>query len=462
VPPWPKLLDRYAAWFPILLILTLPLEFTKIFFPVQLLDLSRVVILCGVAVFAAQVLFLRRAIRLPTQRSLLILVAFIVLSTMSWMLTRSTAGLKSTAALYAYLAVTVLLYNWVDDDEGQRRIWMAFCISGVVVGILGTILYVSGSSMWSTDHLKRATSTFGDPNIYARFLVLVGAASAMVAAQLKRWHWRWLATVGGLSAGVGLPFTLSRQGYILFFVALACAVVLSVPRRWALLVAGSAGAAFLLLVLFVPTVNGRVADVTQHAASPITNSHPSDTQRADLGWVDKVPLDVQRRYLIAAGLQMFHDHPAIGVGYGNFEHGMETTYSSFLRPGYNDLVSHTSLVTILAEFGVVGFLVLVGLVFQVGREAWRFSRATDRRRAVTIMTPCLMLVVIFLASQFEERLFSEPYLWAFLGLLYVAERTSVATPVAQRVPERPGAGAGASVRPVHHPLRLPEGHRDRG
>lgn len=159
---------------------------------------------------------------------------------------------------------------------------------------------------------------------------------------------------------------------------------------------------------------------------------------------------------------MFYDHPAFGMGYGNFEHGMETRYSSFLRPGYKDVVSHTSVVTILAEFGVVGFLVLAGLVFQVGREAWRSALEIGRRQAVTIMTPCLMLVIIFLASQFEERLFSEPYLWTFLGLLYVAERASVVTPAVQPVHERRGAGAGASTRPGHEPLRLPEGQRKPG
>lgn len=421
VPTWQSSMDRFARWFPVVLVLTLPLEFTKQAFPVQLLDVSRLVLMLGVVVLAVQVLVLRRPVRIPAQLSFLLLIAFVGLATVSWMLTRSSEGLKSTAALYAYLAMLVLLYNWLGDETALRRTWRALAVSGVLIGVAGTALYAARVSLWAGDQLPRAYATFGDPNITARFLALSAAAGVIVAAHADSRRWRLLAVASAVVAGIAIPFTFSRQGYVLFFIALVAGVAVVRLRRAGAVAAGAGAAAFALMLVLFPATASRVDDAALHALNPVLQQRLPDGRKTDLGWVDRLPVDVERRYLIAAGLQMFEDHPLTGVGEGGFQHAMETTYAAYIQRGYFDVASHTSLVTVLAEEGVPGLVLLLVLVVQLFRETRRSARSATGETREMMLAAALMLGVILLASQLEGRLFPEPYLWLFLGLLYAAQ-----------------------------------------
>jgi O-antigen ligase len=418
VAGWPRLLDRFTRWFPAAVVLALPLELSKQLFPIELLDVSRLLLLLGAAVLALQVLVLRRPLRFPSQPSFLLLVAFVGLATVSWALTRSAEGLKTTAALYAYLVLLLLVYNWARDEPAIVRTWRALAISGLVIGLLGTALFAAGVSLWSVNRLPRAYATFADPNIYGRFLVLTAAAGIVVAAQAGSRSWRWLGVAAAGCAGVAIPFTFSRQGYALFLVAIAGAVLVTRRRVGGALAAGAAVAGFVLIVALFPSTLTRLADAAQHA---LINYRLPDERVTDLGWADRLPLDTQRRYLIAAGVRMFADHPLAGVGHGGFQHAMETTYGAYVQPGYFDVVSHTSLVTILAEEGLLGLLLFLALTVQVIRETWRCARSATGDGRQLALAAALMLALILVASQLEERLFTEPYLWLFLGLFYAAQ-----------------------------------------
>lgn len=418
---WANLLDRLGRWFPVVLALALPLEFTKQFFPVQLLDASRLVLLLGTVTLSLQVLVLGRSIRVPRQLSFLLLVAFVGLATISWLFTRSPVGLKSTGVLYAYLVLLVLLYNWDRDEAAVRRLWRAIAISGLVVGLAGTSLYWANVSLWSGTHLPRANATFGDPNIYGRFLALTCAGSVVVAAQAESRGWRWLAVASAGATGVAIPFTLSRQGYVLFLLAALTAAVIVRHRRPGLAASGAAIAAFVAMIALFPSTALRASDALEHALSPVVQQTLPDVRRTNLGWADALPIDVERRYLIAAGVQMFADHPVAGLGHGGFEHAMQTTYGAYVRPGYFDVASHTSLVTILAEEGGIGLLLFSLLVVQFVRETFRAARSATGEPRALVLAAALSLALILVASQFEERLFSEPYLWLFLGLFYAVQ-----------------------------------------
>src|SRR5206468_1436611 len=88
-----------------------------------------------------------------------------------------------------------------------------------------------------------------------------------------------------------------------------------------------------------------------------------------------------------------------GVGLVGYEHQLKTTYSRFIptnipRP---DTVSHTAFVTIAAEEGLAGLVLVLAFLVQLGREAWRW------RRVVWVAAPAAMIVPVVLYSQFEGR-----------------------------------------------------------
>ena len=49
-----------------------------------------------------------------------------------------------------------------------------------------------------------------------------------------------------------------------------------------------------------------------------------------LAFINYLPLDSARRYLVSAGFQMFYDHPIFGVGLGNFPANMLGHYHDFI------------------------------------------------------------------------------------------------------------------------------------
>jgi len=144
-------------------------------------------------------------------------------------------------------------------------------------------------------------------------------------------------------------------------------------------------------------------------------------------------LDDNRRYLIAAGLAMFKDHPVLGVGFGGYQKQILTTYRRFLPSGYTDSVSHTSLITVLAEQGLVGSVLFLLFLAQFAREAIS-TRLSEEAMASWATVPAAVVVPIFLYSQFEARFLQEPYLWLALGLFYGAQQTALHKHVAVRVP----------------------------
>jgi O-antigen ligase len=159
---------------------------------------------------------------------------------------------------------------------------------------------------------------------------------------------------------------------------------------------------------------------------------------------DDVSLADNRVYLVRAGWSMFVDHPLAGVGFGGFQHAMLTTYKSFLPKGYTDSVSHTSLVTVLAEQGVIGLLLLAAFLIALAWEALVARRRGDRW-AFWSTLPATLVLPIFLYSQFEARFLQEPYMWVALGLYYSARMLARREAMLEHAAETPPASAAAAA-----------------
>src|SRR5439155_25174178 len=121
-------------------------------------------------------------------------------------------------------------------------------------------------------------------------------------------------------------------------------------------------------------------DPRSRAAGAIATAYTAVTGQAVAGYTAPasgsagIALEDNRVYLVAAGLKMFADHPLFGVGFGGYQNAMLTAYRSFLPQDYIDSVSHTSLVTVLAEQGVLGALLLILFLLALARETWLSRR----------------------------------------------------------------------------------------
>jgi O-antigen ligase len=396
------------------IVLTLPLEFTSV--PLRQ-PLSRFVMLVVGLAFAYLVVVRRRTISVPRFLSTWLLLLVVLASLASWALTRTPQSTRSLLDISLYPIVALMIVNLPLSGRDHRRAWIAFLVSGVGVALTGLVLYMTGLHIWSPNPLvsNRVNVTFADPNITARFLTLA-ACSAILMYSARKSPW-WLAIATAVSCAVVLPMTWSRSGLALIVISALVTIALALDRRRAGAIAGVALLAFVLSVTINPDTRARAVGAVGTMVTAVTGG-PVDSASAIPGDQD-VSLADNRVYLVKAGWQMFVDHPVGGVGFGGYQHAMLTTYRSFLPPGYTDAVSHTSLVTVLAEQGVIGIVLLVLFLLALAREAL-VARARNDRWAFWSTLPATLIIPIFLYSQFEARFFQEPYLWFLLGMYYSA------------------------------------------
>ena len=422
VPPRVAAISRWvpgvllAVW-----VLTLPLEFTKLYFPSQAIELSRIVLILCLLTFVAQIVIERREVRVPASASMFGLALFIAYAAVSAVAVGSHQGEKTVLGMVAYLLMMLTVFNWTQTPAEHRRIWSALAISAVVLAGVGLVLHVTNSYIWNAPDvgIRRVNATFHDPNIFARFLAFAMLTMVVLAADLAgtvRHRALWIA--GALAAAMILPFTYSRATWALTLVVAVVVIALARRRKRALALVGLVAAVFAAVAIIDPSVFSRASVLAANLQSPF-NNRPLLERAPWLRFLNVLPLDSVRHYLISAGLIIFADHPIFGVGFGNFSQTLAGPYASLVPSGYDTTASHTSLITILAETGLVGLgiVLLTGLIFVKSTVRAAFQSPLHR---TLVLVPAVALLVIVLESQFSGRLFDEPYLWLFLGLAYSA------------------------------------------
>lgn len=439
---------RLPAGLLALWVLTLPLEFTKTYFPNQNLEVSRVILGLAVLTFAAQVVIEGREIRVPATAGMFGLALYTAYAAVSAAAVGSALGIKTVLAMVAYLLMMLTVFNWTHTAAEHRRIWSALAVSAVVVASVGLVLHATNSYIWNAPNVgvSRVNATFHDPNIFARFLSFSMLGVAVLVADLdvtRRQRVLWVAAV--FVAAVVFPFTYSRTAWAL--TAVTALVVIAVARRRmpALALIGAGVAAFAAVAVIDPSVLDRAALLAANLQSPFTNRTFVD--RAPwLSFLKFLPLDSIRQYLIGAGLIMFVDHPIFGTGFGTFSQVLTGPYAGLIPAGVDNTASHTAIVTVMSETGLVGLAMVLLAGFDFVRSTlWiGFDSAVQR---TLVVAPMIALLVIVLDSQLTGRLFDEPYLWLFVGLAFAARAGLEDEPLTTRE----AALAAAAWRSSAHP-----------
>jgi len=398
-------------------VLCLPLEFTTLFFRQQL---SRLVLIVVAAAFLYLLRARRRRLAVPRYLSVYLLLAYVAASLVSWLWTRAPGSASSLLDIALYPFVGLLVANLAVSRGDHRRAWIAFLASALGVALLGAFLYVTHLQIWTPNPAvaSRMNITFGDPNITARFLTLGACAAVIVYASNQAP--RWLTVAPAIACALVVPLTFSRSGLALFVISVALAIGFALNHRRAAVIGAAALLAFVISTGVNPDTRQRAEDAALTAVSAVTSVTGHHTSAGAGQHQVAAASDDNRKYLIAAGLKMTIDHPVVGVGFGGYQHALLTTYNRFLPAAYTDSVSHTSMVTVVAEQGILGALLMLAFLIQLAREALIARRRRDGW-SLWATIPATLIIPIFLYSQFEGRFFQEPYLWVALGMLYSAQ-----------------------------------------
>lgn len=329
--------------------------------------------------------------------------------------TERLSGIVQLASLGSSMVLALIVMVLVRTPRAG-----ALAVGGLllVAGVLGVFALLEWADAFALQHPVfytpgygiRARVTFGDPNIFASFLmaVLLLAVPVLLKARMGRIA-RACGWVASAFALAGLTTTFSRGGLGGLIVGLTCIVLLVRASR-------KAKFAFVALVLVAMLAVGMfVFDPGWIADNVIGLSDDGST--------------MNRIYMAKGALDMWLAHP-FGVGIDNYPVIYPQYQDPRAEPGI--IESHTAYITVLAETGFLGLLAFLWTL-------WAFFARTARPASKAI-DPTLHALAVgsfaasagLCAQAFTYSLEGSKFLWFAIGLggaawLMYAERESAVT-----------------------------------
>ena len=296
-----------------------------------------------------------------------------------------------------------VLYAALREPKHLRWTAWAYVLGASLTALVGLAGASSPEIVDPTEDVNRLTGQIGDPNELAAILIpalwLAGFLLVTTRGAWKR------VLLGGcvLLVVVALFYTESRGGLVGLGVSVVVALFLAGRvRAWVIsmiLVTAAAGFVYYTLV------------ATPESLTRLTEfSAGGGTGRTDL-W--------------SIALQIWRDHPVVGIGSGNFplvEPSYAIVNTNLIRP---DLVVdfhkvvHNTYLNVLVELGLVGLVALLAAIGGVAVLAWRavrdFARAGDDDMEMLARGFLIGFAGMLVAFGFISAV-NEKQLWLFLGL----------------------------------------------
>lgn len=351
-----------------------------------------------------------------------------------------TSPPNSVLILPLYAGFVLVAPSLIEDRRDVERVIGAFFVAAIGVALIAITQRALGVFNWreilvqSDAYSYRANATFADPNILARFLAIsmaLAAGSLLVLGPRRLTV--YLAGPMMAVSSLGIIATASRSGWLMLLLCGFLVVAFAPIGRYTKvrITAGAFGTLGALLG-FVLAQGGTDAERVKSLTMGVS-------------------VIGQREFLIRAGWEMFKDNPLLGVGSGNYQHALIVSYMDLVPEWARTTLSHTSLVSIMAELGLVGVALfgLAGMRVAVTLGVV-YYRTTAPFNRMMIGWLAASLTGLVLHSQSEGRLLDEPFLWVLLALFIALETAPGLAGVARKPSPRssPGSAAALEAAPV--------------
>lgn len=324
------------------------------------------------------------------------------------------AGDRGVAAeealdLVGYLVMVAMLLVLVDTPSWLRRaLWAVVAGVGLLalLAIVQQLTKTYGSSYGGLAGVIRTSETIRSAGpLQANTFGQVLATAAVLAFYLSQIESRRgrqaLAGAISLACVVALGYTQSRAALIALLLA---AVAVGALRGVRLRVLAATVCAVVVLgsVVLPENLQTRIG-----ALSEVVSADAASFKDTALRGRTSVNL---------AGLEMWADHPLVGVGPDNFELNYQVYSQAIgIDPRPQRRGAHNLYLEWLAETGLLGALAFLGVVALALTGAWRARRQLEGREAL-LGEGLLVALGAFLACALTLHTSYARYQWIFLGL----------------------------------------------
>ncbi|HEV2581467.1 MAG TPA: O-antigen ligase family protein [Ktedonobacteraceae bacterium] len=279
-----------------------------------------------------------------------------------------------------WLEVLALLMLGSQYLQTRRQIWtmiVLICLAGITQAIFG--YFQAGLNLGPQSFIRGASlrvyGTFDQPNPYAAYINMPLSIALALTLLSRDWLTRLLAGITVVSLGLAELLSQSRGGEIALAAALTFILLAGMPRVRTLMrigifaiLAGLAAAMLGLLPSSLTSSALKFLGLEQISFSAPSAQDYSTAERL-AHWI--------------AGLNMFFDHPILGVGIGNYPDAYAPYHITIFLDSLGH--AHNYYINIAAEMGTIGLVVYLGFVaalFVLGGHAIRsLSRRYHQERS---------------------------------------------------------------------------------
>lgn len=300
------------------------------------------------------------------------------------------------------------LANSLDSDSERGQL--------ISIWLLGAIL----ASLWVVVQHFQGILRPGGPFgyiVFAHFAaMLLGVCLPLMGLRNRR----RTAALAIAAFVVGVPallLTLTRAGWMSFLVGLA--VFFLVKHKWFSLATSAGALALIALTVAVYAPNSEAAMEVKSILRPFDNTVPRVAGS-----------NLHRWYMWKASLQMFKDHPLLGIGPGQFYHELPNYLSEQVKAEVFEGRSHdhpgSMFFDYLATMGIVGFGALLFFLAAVFRLLILRYKSCDSTFCKSLVLCVLLAFTCFCTGGlFDQTFHSSNILLNLCFLLGLVTRTTL-------------------------------------
>jgi len=301
------------------------------------------------------------------------------------------------SALYGVRWASLALLGILAMEDPQKRlIFFEVTIFSVLLAVAGFIQlklfpdFTDYEILGWDPHIGRLLSTWFDPNFVGGWLAVITPVLLQEFWEDKKRRWIWAAALA--IVGLALLMTLSRSAYL----ALIAGVGLFALIRSRVLLIGLVITGLLATAVLSP-VRERVISLVDSAQSVLTETYTL--------------ADASARHRFGSweeGWQLFLEKPLLGQGYNRYGDAALELGTIKDTEIHSANGSDSSLLTVLATTGLLGFLPFITVYALIARWAWQ-----DRELGLLGGITGLFIHSIFVNSLLFPLLLAP--LWLLIG-----------------------------------------------